>query len=411
MRKSVVLLILITAFCIPAHAQLLPITQGLGNYTGVDIYYDSTQYTDDMAANQQRFQKISYAKKGWRLDFPYDIFALPSYPPDTVFALDYTMLSDTNMINVFDSITNTFGAFTMTKIVPAVIDSEYMAGCYALEFPDLHNVDSVLTILQLLPNASSWFISYITFPISIPNDRSLKPRTPLEKIDNSWSPGGAPSFYPQNFHTRGWSSHHYSIKTPLAWEISEGDPTTVVAAYDILGCDPISYTDLVLRNSSAGSGNWITIQNVQYDKRTGTSGTAKKYGTNPPSFEVSSNWPAHGIQVIGAAVARSDNDSPSDRTSAFAGTCPECYGIGFFNPCYGGSEIDNHGEYANVDCDLSLNGAFLPVSVVNFSWTGMYHDCGVKTLLDAGIIVVGAAGNKIFRAVGSSSPDGYWEAT
>jgi hypothetical protein len=53
---------------------------------------------------------------------------------------------------------------------------------------------------------------------AIAQDEGLIPRTPLDQIYEN--PPSAPFFYPKHNHKRSWHWNIYSVKAPMAWEIT-----------------------------------------------------------------------------------------------------------------------------------------------------------------------------------------------
>ncbi len=63
----------------------------------------------------------------------------------------------------------------------------------------------------------------------IPNERSLIPYIGLDQIQSS----EASTFFTRNYHKRGWHWEHYSLRTPIAWEITKGSKDIVhIIGYD-----------------------------------------------------------------------------------------------------------------------------------------------------------------------------------
>ncbi len=83
----------------------------------------------------------------------------------------------------------------------------------------------------ILFGVSLVFAVNTTFSQSImPSDKGMKARTACNEL--SGYPG---TYYKSNYHTRGWNWNLYSMKCPLAWEITKGSDKIFIGAQESLG--------------------------------------------------------------------------------------------------------------------------------------------------------------------------------
>jgi hypothetical protein len=372
-----------------ATAQLIPLTEDQGNCFQKEILVDSVHYARFMRLDSAA--KYLWAKEGWEIIFPYDVFHAPYLTTDTVLTVDDQAADDSVARVVFDSVRATFGDFILIKLHPNRIDSEEVAGYFAIRFDSVQNLDSVTTLLKLLPNADIKYATIIGFPSYIPNDASLLPRTPHSKIDLSITS----EFYPPNLHKLGWGWHHYAIKTPMAWEISKGDPSTIIGAWDIFSYSQhLTHSDFVerLSSSSTSTGNWIR-------NTPSTSGDGPSTATHSPGWE-------HGTNSLSMAIGKGNNNIASPPSGALAGTCMNCHGVAFSGENSIG--YTDHSLLRLYDFDGSKNYSILSASVINFSFGGPWDDQApqMDEIMKSGIILVSAQGNGLVYPCGGHWPWG-----
>ena len=115
--------------------------------------------------------------------------------------------------------------------------------------------------------------------LSVPNERSMIPGTPYEEIRCDGDNDNL-NDYEENYNPEGFGWEHYSLKTPLAWEITTGKSTIVHQApdnfypykeYEVdndptpLWRDYLPFVnsnssvphDIEVRSSLSGPGNWL----------------------------------------------------------------------------------------------------------------------------------------------------------
>ena len=92
-----------------ATAQLIPLTEDQGNCFQKEILVDSVHYARFMRLDSAA--KYLWAKEGWEIIFPYDVFHAPYLTTDTVLTVDDQAADDSVARVVFDSVRATFGDF------------------------------------------------------------------------------------------------------------------------------------------------------------------------------------------------------------------------------------------------------------------------------------------------------------
>lgn len=227
------------------------------------------------------------------------------------------------------------------------------------------------------------------------NDRELTAGLRQSDIEAD----GAGTFWGRDYHSRGFGWHHYSLKTPLAWDISMGQKDIVVAIYDGFDGDlPINdpkLTDLVNRTPFQTNGNWVTMDdNVSND------------GTALNSMPISSYdyWgtggDGHGLVVVSSAIGYANNDNMTSLPlGGHVGTAPNCSAIALK---YSGNSapltnLVTISQLPFVDVDMTDNTPDVKTRVVayNKSWTSSLNNNQLDALMDAGIVVIAPAGNGI----------------
>lgn len=340
--------------------------------------------------NERRY----YAKRSWRVSFEEDIIHLPSLPSDSLVYVSWQAI-DTNYPAVragFQAIEQQYGSFRLRKVFPAAATGEYSRR-FEADFVQYVNALDVMSAFNGVPLTRCYFQSEFSVNFDLPSDRALIPGTKIEDIQLA-----APQTeFPPYLHRLGFQWNIYAMDLPLAWEITTGRPSIVLGAHDDWG-DPcelqnFDYThpDLTVRETLSQNGNFLRI-------------TPQYRGDAPASLMPNTALPlrGHGLRTLTCAIALGRNDNhgtPDNEQGRMIGTAFNCSGVGFYGSGKRCSEdIDDFAveDYVSVDTDFQNNGTMQRVAVMNFSQaTNDYW--GIHKLLQAGTIVVAAAGNDASR--------------
>jgi len=256
------------------------------------------------------------------------------------------------------------------------------------------------------------FLSYNSTGFGIPNERSLIPGTPSSEIR---SDGG--SLGPRNKHPTGFGWEHYSVKTPLAWEISKGRPSIVHHVRDNfegISVDYIPYVnpgsliphDIEVKSSLSETGNWLYFYLDPLNQ------TDHNLGDTDDPFQMwydlkfkkpviagSGSNELHGTDVLGMTISRIDNDNmqlPSNGTpmGAKIGSCPECSGVA----------TSSRGMEYQLDIDMEYGNGITILDSRSHSTSGSDAD-NMKDNMKHGIIELVGGGNEIKNSTHLFPPD------
>ncbi len=183
----------------------------------------------------------------------------------------------------------------------------------------------------------------------VPNDKGLK--LPIDwlnilKCPLSPNPSLDQQFSNVNYHRRGMLWNLYSMKLPLAWEITKGDSTIVIGDCDDLE-DDYNHPDMI-KNYKIYTGDGITTGNL-------ASG--------------------HGMITMSTAIADDNNYLP------MVGTCPDCNGF----------IISAGNSILSVDIDRNVNGIKTRPHVF-YKCNGVSSNIN-KDVIENGIVYLVAWGN------------------
>lgn len=217
------------------------------------------------------------------------------------------------------------------------------------------------------------------------NERTLVPSQLISTIYNKKTVDteGSELFYEGHntrLHKRGYSWHIYSMKLPMAWEITKGNDSTIIMQADEYeekaGFDPLTRSDDIRIKESIGEdGNWLYSNSNSYD------------GIGHYDLKIS---PGHGLATLPSAISRIDNDNLEDFNTgnpqgALIGSCPKCSGVA--------NEFNSIGkQHWNEDYDFKNNNWDRQVSVLGQSNTSNPGGNVFYNMYN-GIVTVSSTGN------------------
>lgn len=306
-----------------------------------------------------------------------------------------------------------FSQFT-SRIVPGEGLPTEIGGNIEIMFDSVENVFAVENALHEIGIGTAFFVDDWTAPTGVPDDGVFSPRKSTSYL---YATGTDDPYSHHNFNTRtrGWAL--FSMKLPMAWDISMGSSSVVLGFIDSFkSCSPSpTTTDVVERTSPEGTGNVRRIVSTTTSVYTGLPANVGN-GVDKSTYPIKTG---HGYAVLGSALSKSDNDphaQPSEGPSGSAvGTCPECNGVLFplnppgaaflGDPCLTPApnaidgtvdaslsyDIDKVDDF-DLDMKNDANGAMKRLDILNCSYVGgngVLH----RLLLRNGVAVIAAAGN------------------
>ncbi|MBC8125357.1 MAG: S8 family serine peptidase [Candidatus Kapabacteria bacterium] len=276
--------------------------------------------------------------------------------------------------------------------------------------------ESVVRVEAALRTANvgyAFFANDWTATTGVPNDRVFDPRLATSYL---YANGAEDLYYHHalNSRTRAWA--WFSIKAPMAWGITKGNSEVAIGIIDnFKTCQstPVT-TDVSERTTVEGNGNVRRIVSTITSANTGIPVNIGN-GVNRSSYPIKAG---HGYSVLGAALAKADNDPHNPNGSATGssvGSCPECSGVLFpLNPPTAGLQSDPcltdsptaidgvRDESLSYDLDViddfdldftnDASGKMKRVDILNCSYVGGNGTLH-KRLLRNGVAIVAAAGN------------------
>ncbi len=316
-----------------------------------------------------------YGKEFFRLKVEYNIIPRDFLAPeDTI--IEYTwqdiLPQYTDARNEFQQFEQMFGTFYFRDPYPNEPDtSQFIKRSLALRFDHYVNIDSAENALKSITCLkSAMFVGWFKVTTYIPSDVGFRSMTPFSVLQAIPDPSGN-VWKPMKRHKRGWSWHHFSIKTPLAWEITRGSDSIFIGSAESLG-NPINHPDMI--------GNYVEFSTANGNKGDGFHDTEPIRG-------------GHGLNTMSCAIADDNNDHP------MVGSCPDCKGF----------LIDwGHGlKYIwEIDVDMTV-GNGIKVPQVVYQAAG-YSGYDVPEMFDNGMVALGAAGNYLaLTTFNQGEPDMY----
>ncbi len=357
-----------------ATAQLMMVqdTAGCG-CTGLKV--DTTGISTNFFPNGPYPTGRIYAKQYWHVELPSNALRLGYGAIDSIITVSWTAI-DTSFHALRDSFQVLESAYGVTLTLRKVYPTDTTGlndRIYWLSFDEYLNTDSIAGRVSGFPGVTCAYIGGIKVTLSVPNDMSLKPNTPISDIQM----GSADLFWEPYFHKLGWQWGFYKMNLPMAWEITTGRPEVVIGDHDCFidkggwnVSEATTHPDLVLRDATHPSGNFIRIDAASQ----GNGSTL----TLPLGID-------HGLGVLSCAVAKGNNDNPSVAGEGMLGTCYNCSGMAL-------NWNQDARTYVNVDADgvKDVSGAMRRIAVMNCSYEGISVP---KEVFEAGIVVVAAGAN------------------
>ncbi|MGE3800308.1 MAG: S8 family serine peptidase [Candidatus Kapaibacterium sp.] len=364
-----------------AEAQLIPLPCHCGTLDSMMI--DTTGMTDSIYTYYP-FEGRLYSKGGIWVRFDVNAIQLGYGEPDSTISVNWTMI-DTSYSQIrsgFESIEYNYGNFVLNKLYP-----EDTVGSAAQEFvmvfDSLINMDLVMDSLNSLDNVRTSFRSFPKKITKLTNDPGLNPSLEYDQL----VVGGPNMGYWRHFKL-GHLWYIYKAHLPMAWEITTGRPSIVIADRDCWHYpsdyninEIVDHPEYLRKTTPSGSGNFIHI--------------TPEYKGNGKFTSLDLGF-SHGLGVLGMANAIGDNN------------------IGGVGTCYGCSSIaldwDKDTQIPRLnefDTDLdSDNEIVSPISVVNLSYaSGRETASDWQKAIESGIVVVAASGNNILETNGNT---GYY---
>ena len=302
-----------------------------------------------------------FADRGFLIEFSSHVFSYPPSYTDTASVLRWQDIDSqyTAMRNDFEAFATTVGSFHFSKRVPDSTWTSVLKTRFYLYFDNYENINEVVNEIGKIPNVEECeFGDRSGHLTALPNDQALVPLT--EWKDIVWDARGGDPFWPEFFHQRGWQWNHYEMKSPMAWEITQGDSSTYIAAHDIFSGAVSNHPDMtgftVIENGGDG-----------FEK------TDELRAAIGPS--------GHGITVLSCAMAKGDNDLPGSPGGGMVGSCPNCRGL-------------NARVWIvdDVDVDEVQDGVQTLPDIVTSSIAG-YSRASWQNAIESGIVALAAAGN------------------
>jgi hypothetical protein len=199
---------------------------------------------------------------------------------------------------------------------------------------------------------------------SIPTDKAMVPRTKGSDIQ-----GFNDGFYPTNYHSRGFQWWLYSIKCPLAWEITKGSSDIWIGAAESLHGE-VEHPDMA-NNFTLISNNYAT--NTQNIKK-------QSAGDSEPGYETSALRSGHGLITLSCAIAAENNGTDAP----MVGVAPYC--SGFYVSWYASI------NFRKIDVDGIMNNHISILDVIYQAADYQHHH---SDLVHNGIVFTIGAGNSI----------------
>ena len=231
-----------------------------------------------------------------------------------------------------------FGALTLRR---ANVSTNPLDKClfYDVIFDKPTNLGEVWDYAQGIHEENSSILNILTgWPCAElttePNDRVFDGRLTTEYLHHD---GSFNAYFPATAHTRTRAWALYSIKAPMAWDVTMGHKDVIIGAEDqLVGCDSLQNIDLVERDSQLETGNVraiygaLTAADLGRPSNTGNGVLMKSTMALKSSFNASGNE-GHGIDCLSAAIGKANNDNLANPSSgpegSTVGSAPECNGI------------------------------------------------------------------------------------
>jgi hypothetical protein len=291
-----------------------------------------------------------FAKRMFRIEFDYyAILPTTVATHDTILEFSWNAIDSSfpAIRSAFHYLDTHWGGLHLLKPHAQISDTaDITRRVFGLTFDNYVPVDSIVAYLSTVSQFTIQFVSKPGVIAGVPGDLGMHPGSRVGQIyqdgdDTFWDPG---------WHARSWQWNLFSLRLPMAWEITRGKPTVFVGDHDYFGTTLSSHPDM---------GNYKTLSK-----------------TDPLTADDVSG--EHGIECMSQAIAAGDNGYP------MVGTCPACSGFGLNS---------NMTQAHEVDVDASSHIGFHGVQVF-YRTTDAGHE-NDATLIGHGTVVLSAAGNSL----------------
>lgn len=245
---------------------------------------------------------------------------------------------------------------------------------------------------------------------AVTNDRAFDPRRTTEYLYNN---GILDTYGPATIssRTRGWAL--YSIKAPMAWDVTMGQADVIIGGNDAQqGCQDLDNIDLVKRETAAGTGNirstvgTLTAAALGINSTPGDGLRERSIAPLRSTFN-GVGESQHSIETITAAVGRADNDNLANPTASpegsAAGSAPKCDGILILRDDLGVTcngydatqRVETILQAIDVDLDFvdDANNQRSRVDVIYNSYSGSTLGLEGVDAVNLGVVLVASAGN------------------
>jgi serine protease len=279
------------------------------------------------------------------------------------FNADYpsSLLSSESLIRIPDSFIQQFQIYSAEKAFP-LLKYKPLERSYRIKFQDPTQVFAVLEALKQLPG--------VAFTERVPEYYSfLTPNDPSFTVNT----------------TTQWGL--YKIQAPLAWDITTGTPSTLVAVVD--DAVKINHQDLtgnLWTNPGEIAGNGIDDDGNGYiDDVNGWDAADLDNNANPPGTATNSNF-THGTHCAGIVAAKTNNAT---------GVASIGFNISYIPvKCKLSSTSGSSIQAAMEGVQYALN---TPAKVISMSWGGSSSSSVEQLVFDyafqSGVSLIAAAGN------------------
>jgi hypothetical protein len=353
--------------------------------------YNPDSVKVDTCSESQTFGKI-YANRFFELKFT-------QYPFDT--AIVSGVLKGVNDLRndipglkqQFQDLEQEFGNIYFARDYPFVKNpDDSICRGNGIVFVIFENYQDVEYIKEIFTeNIDSLIdISYITrygFPLSMPSDIGLKPTTKLSEIyqnfkqDRDYDNNLWYDFYPINYEPYGFQSNIYEVNCPMAWEITKGTSNIIIGFSDLFSNEQSLHPDILQNyflSANTGNGYYWNLMLLT----------------------------GHAIGAVSNSVAIENNQN---NIYPMIGTSPHCMAISF-------PQMQS-GTFYDLDGIKDYPDKRKYIDVKNCSYGAPSNSRMVNNDIDAGIVVVAAAGNDRAQLHGGEEnnkkavpqPDGSYE--
>lgn len=257
---------------------------------------------------------------------------------------------------------------------------------YQVIFPRYTNLDSLdilvrNTLIGTIGSREINLQSDFGVTTSLPNDRGLIPGTSLQDIYINRDTDYRDSYYYQH----GFQYNHHLIKTPMAWEITHGTTSTIIASED-LDWMPLLNPSVIADHPDMQ--RWDPVANPTGNFIVVTTATANG------GMLTSDLRPGHGLQTLSTAMALGNNDYGT--SGSLIGVAWGVRGIG----TRGWSGPQGQPSQINLAYAQSTTG-WVASDVVTMSFISA-HDA--TACIEQGSVVVAGIGNDLNPRI-ANTPD------